>query len=49
MSLGLNFYLIDDGGSNAHVCNSKSAHLYTKSRDARSEKHLGSGTKKIQA
>lgn len=43
-SSGLESYLIHDGGSNAHVCNSKSAHLYTKTREAGSNEYLGSGT-----
>lgn len=41
---GIESYLIHDGGSNAHVCNSKSAHFYTKTREATSDEYLGSGT-----
>lgn len=41
---GMESYLIHDGGSNAHVRNSKSAHLYTKTREANSDEYLGSGT-----
>lgn len=41
---GIESYLIHDGGSNAHVCNSRSAHLYTKTREANSDEYLGSGT-----
>lgn len=41
---GIESYLIHDAGSNAHVCNSRSAHLYTKIREASSDEYLGSGT-----
>lgn len=45
---GIGFYFIHDGGSNVHVCNNKSAHLYIKTREARSDKYLGSGTGNIK-
>ena len=42
-SSSIGSYLIHDGGSDAHVCNNPSAHLYTKTREAGSDKYLGSG------
>ena len=41
---GIESYLIHDGGSDAHVCNGNSAHLYTKTREAANDEYLGSGT-----
>ena len=41
-------FLIHDGGSNTHVCNGKSAHLYTKLREARSDEYLNGGTGRMK-
>ena len=48
---GIESFLIHDGGSSVHVCNSASAHLYTKLRDARHDEYLrsGTGTVKIES
>ena len=48
---GIESFLIHDGGSSVHVCNSKSAHLYTKIRDAHDDEYLrsGTGTAKIES
>lgn len=41
-------YLIHGGGSNTHVCNGKSAHLYTKTKDARDDEYLNTGGGKMK-
>ena len=41
-------FLIHDGGSNTHVCNGKSAHLYTKLQEACSDEYLISGTGRMK-
>ena len=45
---GNDSFLIHDGGSDAHICNSKSAHLYTKLREAHPDKYLNSGAEKMK-
>ena len=48
---GIGSFLIHNGGSSVHVCNGRSAHLYTKIRDAREDEYLrsGTGTVKIES
>ena len=41
-------FLIYNGGLDAHVCNSKSVHLYTKLCDAYPDKYLNSGVDKMK-
>lgn len=41
-------YLIHDGGLNTHVCNSKSAHLYVKTKDAQDDEYLNTGAGQIK-
>ena len=45
---GIKSFLIHDGGSDAHICNSKSAHLYTKLREAHLDKYLNSDAGKMK-
>ena len=45
---GIESFLIHDRGSDAHICNNKSAHLHTKLRDAHPDKYLNSGAGKMK-
>ena len=45
---GLESFLIYDGNSNVHICNSYSFHLYIKTRDANSDENLNSGNEPVK-
>lgn len=45
---GIGSFLIHDGGSNVHICNSQSAHLYKRIRDADENEYLYGLNSKIK-